>query len=369
MTRKGWCPGALRPMPAGDGLLLRVRPHGSRLDPAQVVGLAEIAEIFGNGQVDLGSRATLQLRGVGNEALPEVQRRLAALGLLDANPRREARRNFMVTPFWRAGDGTTDLVRGLEEALRDAPDLPPKFGFAIDTGSRAALQDASADLRIERAGDGLLLRADGMAWGERVTPGTVIPRLAEVLDWFAASGHGRMAQAIGEGLKPPLLEDAAPDRQGLRQDLLRAAPFLFAPFGAATAAALRDLAGHGLRLTPWRAVLPEGDLHSALWLTDPEAPLLRVSACTGAPGCSSASVATRALARQLAPHVPAGRHLHVSGCAKGCAHPDPAPVTLTGREGRFDLIRNGRAGDEPSRRGLTTTDIADMMRGHLGAQL
>ena len=43
MTRKGWCPGALRPMPAGDGLLLRVRPQGSRLDPAQVAGMAEIA--------------------------------------------------------------------------------------------------------------------------------------------------------------------------------------------------------------------------------------------------------------------------------------------------------------------------------------
>ena len=24
--RKGWCPGALRPMQSGDGLLLRVRP-------------------------------------------------------------------------------------------------------------------------------------------------------------------------------------------------------------------------------------------------------------------------------------------------------------------------------------------------------
>lgn len=367
MSRKGWCPGALRPMPAGDGLLLRVRPHRSRLDPGQGAGLAEISETFGNGQLDLGSRATLQLRGVREDALPEVQRRLAELGLLDADPRQEARRNIMVTPFWREGDGTLDLVRGLEAALRDAPDLPPKFGFAIDTASRAALQDASADMRIERAGGELLLRADGMALGERVSPEAVVSRIAEVLVWFAASGHRRMTQAIAAGLKPPLAEDAEPDRQLTRLGLLRAAPFLFAPFGATTAAALRDLSTHALRLTPWRAVLPEGDACSRSWRMDPDDPLLRVSACTGAPGCASASVETRALARQLAPHVPAGQHLHVSGCDKGCAHPAAADVTLTGRDGRFDLIRNGPAGGSPSLRGLTGTEIFDVMRGHLGA--
>lgn len=366
MTRKGWCPGALRPMPAGDGLLLRVRPHGSRLDPGQVAGLAEISGAFGNGQVDLGSRATLQLRGVREEALAEVQDRLAALGLLDGDPRQEARRNIMVTPFWRESDGTPDLVRALEEALRDAPDLPPKFGFAIDTGTRAALQDASADLRVERAGDGLLLRADGMALGERVTPETVASRIGDVVEWFAASGQGRMAQAVAAGLTPPLAEEAAPDHQAPRPELLCSAPFLFAPFGAATAAALSGLSGHGLRLTPWRAVLPEGDVDSASWLTDPDDPLLRVSACTGAPGCASASVETRALARQLAPWVLECRHLHVSGCAKGCAHPGPASVTLTGRDGRFDLIMNGPAGGRPALCGLTTTEILDVMRDDLG---
>ena len=29
---KGWCPGALRPMQSGDGLVVRVRPFGGRLE-------------------------------------------------------------------------------------------------------------------------------------------------------------------------------------------------------------------------------------------------------------------------------------------------------------------------------------------------
>ena len=369
MTPKGWCPGALRPMPAGDGLLLRIRPRGSRLDAGQVAVLAEISGIFGNGQVDLGSRATLQLRGIREETLPQVHRRLGTLGLLDGDPRLEARRNIMVTPFWRDGCGTQALGRELEAALRDAPDLPPKFGFAIDTGERPALQDASADIRIERAGGDLLLRAYGMARGERVSRGTVTPRVLDVLEWFAGTGHRRMAQAVAAGIQPPLHADAAPDRQAPLEAILRSAPFLFAPFGAATSAALSELAGHALRLTPWRAVLPERDVQGDLWLTDPDDPLLRVSACTGAPGCASASVVTRELARELARHVPMGRHLHVSGCAKGCAHPAPASVTLTGRDGFFDLIPDGPAGGEPALRRLPAASLPDVMRGHLGSQL
>ncbi len=58
----------------------------------------------------------------------------------------------------------------------------------------------------------------------------------------------------------------------------------------------------------------------------------RVIACTGAPGCLQASVETRALARALAPHVPGGM-LHVSGCAKGCAHPGAAPLMVTATPG------------------------------------
>ncbi|MEQ1672674.1 MAG: precorrin-3B synthase, partial [Hyphomicrobium sp.] len=40
---KGWCPGALRPMMSGDGLVVRVRPRAGRLTMAQALGIAQAA--------------------------------------------------------------------------------------------------------------------------------------------------------------------------------------------------------------------------------------------------------------------------------------------------------------------------------------
>jgi precorrin-3B synthase len=115
-----------------------------------------------------------------------------------------------------------------------------------------------------------------------------------------------------------------------------------------------------LRLTPWRMVLAEGPLPAdPALITDPADPLLRVVACPGAPACPQGQGTTRDLARGLAPRVPPGAVLHVSGCAKGCAHPAPADHVLTARAGLWDLARAARAGDPPSRAGLTPADLED----------
>jgi precorrin-3B synthase len=88
-------------------------------------------------------------------------------------------------------------------------------------------------------------------------------------------------------------------------------------------------------------------------ISGPGNPLLNVYACTGAPGCPQAHVATRALARRLAPALSGGATLHVCGCAKGCAHPGAAALTLVGEPGgTLALIRDGTAADPPRRRGL-----------------
>jgi precorrin-3B synthase len=74
-------------------------------------------------------------------------------------------------------------------------------------------------------------------------------------------------------------------------------------------------------------------------------------------------VDTHAAAGALA----ASRHegdplLHLSGCAKGCAHPGPAAITLVGENGRFALIRNGRPADAAVARNLTLAQSAALMQ-------
>ena len=40
---KGWCPGALRPMLSGDGLIVRIRPFCGAFSLEQARGLADLA--------------------------------------------------------------------------------------------------------------------------------------------------------------------------------------------------------------------------------------------------------------------------------------------------------------------------------------
>ena len=143
-------------------------------------------------------------------------------------------------------------------------------------------------------------------------------------------------------------------------------------FGQMQSATLEFLAecAAGLRLTPWRMIFAEGLCEMPEQdgiVSDADDPLLRVSACTGAPSCQAAHSETRALATTLAPHMPAQAHLHISGCAKGCAHPGAAAVTLVANANGFDLIRDGSTRDAPARRGLTRAHILADPRALLGA--
>ena len=150
------------------------------------------------------------------------------------------------------------------------------------------------------------------------------------------------------------------------------------PFGATNAETLDHLATVSqqfgdatLRITPWRAVLIAGvaaahapalsEAANGL-ITDPEDPRRQITACTGQPRCASATVDTRADAALLAAIRYPGR-VHVSGCAKGCAHPDPAPITLVGSRGTYGIVRNGRASDAPDEPGLTITQAARRLAG------
>lgn len=346
---KGWCPGAWRPMLSGDGLVVRVRPRGGRLASTQT--LAQAALRHGNGWIDLTSRANIQIRGVTENSHPALLEDLAAMGLLD-DPVTEARRNITHSPFAE--------TLALAEAItaQDLPVLPDKFGFLLDTGKARWLADTPGDIRIERGHNGLILRADGAATGMPVTEADAPQAAADLARWFLASGgaphgRGRMAAHIARTPLPATLSGDAPPAPAMPRPAPGMRPegaLVALEFGQMRAETLAEITAP-VRVTPWRMLLLETRTlpnHPDL-ITDPADPLLRVVACTGAPGCPQALAETRALARRLAPHVPPDALLHVSGCAKGCAHPMPAPLTLVATGTGFAMIRGGRASDPKTR--------------------
>lgn len=371
---QGWCPGALRPMLSGDGLVLRIRPPLGRLTQAQGQGIAELAERYAQPLLDLTSRANLQLRGIAEAHYPALLAGLRALGLIDTDINAESRRNLLVSPFWEAGDGTPALAQLLTEALAQptAPQLPAKFGFALDCGPNAVLRGCSADIRLERHAQGFLVYANGSTRGVVASVECAVAQAMELAHWFitaggAPLGHGRMAALVAHTPVPahlastpvPASHAACPPWGLVPQGCV--VGFEFGQMPVDTLRALSAL--NPLRITPWRSVLVEG-AQSVPAIPTPFTLIthkgdvrLRVSACTGAPGCTQAAAPTRELAHALAPLVPPSHRLHVSGCSKGCAHPHKA-LTLVATSTGFDLVQHGTAASPPDARNLNPAAIA-----------
>lgn len=397
-------------MASGDGLVVRVRPPQGRLTLHQALRLSRLAQVYGAGVLELSNRANVQLRGVQPEHHAALLRALAGCGLLDVDARSERLRNVVTDPLHQPGDGVQALGLALQQSLRIATDLdalPAKFGWVIDGGHTTWLQGVSADIRLTRSPGGTAptwqVRPDGLPWAlTAITPHDAVNAGLALARWFAQ----RCQQRKNQGLRPGRLADCAQEISNHLDTDAQAAPAAWppglpsgvtwgevtplqstgdaqpgwvsgvgwlvgAPLGRVSAAAwgrlARTLLQRGgidaLRVTPWRMVLIEcgADVHTLRsvwtdagldntthWVTHPSDSRLRVSACTGAPGCTQAHAATQALALACAPHVPEGAHLHVSGCAKGCARQAPATVTLRAEpahgEAIWAVVRQGTAG-------------------------
>ncbi|TPM06741.1 precorrin-3B synthase [Mesorhizobium sp. B2-3-7] len=111
-----------------------------------------------------------------------------------------------------------------------------------------------------------------------------------------------------------------------------------------------------IRLAPGRALLFLGQPPAANpslqqtaatlgFVTAPTDPRTRIAACPGAPACASGRIATRDIAEAIATENADSLDftLHVSGCAKGCAHPGPAALTVVGGENGAGLVVNATA--------------------------
>jgi precorrin-3B synthase len=142
------------------------------------------------------------------------------------------------------------------------------------------------------------------------------------------------------------------------------------PFGSMPAEAVIALAeaakAHGateLRPAPDHALLIPGLTREACaelqqtashqgFVTDPADPRLAMAACPGRLACASGRIATRDIATEFAASAPdlldGSFALHVSGCAKGCAHAGAAMLTLVGDDDGAALVVDGTAKSLPA---------------------
>ena len=410
---KGWCPGALRPMLSGDGLIVRVRPQSATLGLDELAVLVDAAGLFGNGHIDLTRRANLQIRGVSEATLPQLHEVIARLGLLDDSPDGEAVRNVMINPLAGIDPAEVLDVRSIGGELarllaseKSLWALPTKFGFIVDGGGILDLAEQRGDVRLAAIADGPnsavavgLEARGGVEWLGSIFPGAAAAAAIETglafIGVASREKRQRMRDLSDEGLASirsaigPRLDALRENPRNADAPLIKRAGLIelgagrlavgiAAPFGRVEADQFRMLAdamaAHGvkaIRLSPWRALYAEVPSEqsgqsilvvaaSVGLIVDPGDPLLQIEACPGAPGCQSTSLDTRGDGRRLAGLLPRFGFtgtIHVSGCAKGCAKSGTSDLVLVGAEGRYGLVRNGIAEDSPTRR-FSFSDLA-----------
>jgi precorrin-3B synthase len=382
--RRGWCPGTLRPMRTGDGLLVRLHPPRNALTPDALGTIAGLASRHGNGQIEISGRGHLQLRGLAEDSHPRLVAALLEAGLVDEAQGAGPNRLVLTSPLaGRAADELIDaaaLAQRLEQTGHAHPGLPAKFSIVVDGGGALALDGVAADIRLlALATDAIAIGLPGDLWLGPVRTAAASDQVAQLLRGFLARGAARMRDLDREALAGlaaagPLVVIPAPPRRpapacvGIAPEKDgRFAVLAGLVFGRADAAGLLQIARlareaqvEEIRPSPWRGLAFCGlrrdgalRLRAALagegLITAGGDPRLAVSACAGAPSCARGEAPALAdaarLAETLAPLLAQGLSLHVSGCAKSCARAGRAGLTLVGAAGVYDVVIGGGARD------------------------
>lgn len=366
--RRGACPSLDAPMQTGDGLLARLRVAGGRLAPAALHKLARIAGDFGNGAMEITARGNLQVRGLTAAGALPFARAVESVVAIE--------RGLVVETPPLAGDDPYEFAdpRPLATAIRNgstalARRLGPKVAVVVDGNGQVNLAGLKADIR--------LVAGDAESWiitvGEHCFGATTEPAQAALVVLALLADAGTEARAVdlpqiqvlagighfcSEAPAPSQPQTSAIGQLNLAES---GAIGLGLPFGSSPWEALAELAAiaprHGVsefRLGPHHTLLAMGARSSLLddpavgeFIADPTDPRRRVSACIGTEGCASGLIAARTVATRLAAVFDGDGQLHVAGCAKGCAHPRRAALTLVGRVDGYGLVLDGTAGDMP----------------------
>jgi precorrin-3B synthase len=280
----------------------------------------------------------------------------------------------------RTGTGVRWLVAVAGDRESAKPLALVDVGAARDI-TVAALRMVAEKGREARARDLSERQLNSLASWHSVTPPSVLPDISPARGEIGsfAGGSTLAPRVIGESgdegaISPQVGEMSGRTEGGAKEcqpvgffDLAAAGTALGIglPFGSMPAEKLIDLTQHALtlgvteiRLAPQRALLfiglPPAASHSLQQLaatlgfvTDAADPRTRIAACPGAPACTSGRIATRDIAEIIAAEngdmLDSSFTLHISGCAKGCAHPGATALTLVGGENGAGLVVDGTA--------------------------
>jgi precorrin-3B synthase len=390
------CPGLADPMETGDGFLARLVPTGETIALDAVESLCAAARAHGNGIIEITSRGSIQVRGLEPASIAAFANAVRTLAIAADGP------PVTVDPLAGLDPQTPIDACTLADALRTAlarasfaTQLGPKVSVLIDAGTTLHLDRLAADVRLRvestHAGERVHVALGGDAGG--ASPVGAVPLfmatevVLRVLETIAARGREARARDLIRS------EDLGAFRRSLAP-LVRTAPLppprppseaigvhalhdghmalgIGLAFGHTDADALeklidaaKTLGAVGLR-TAGRALIVIGlsphaasDLATTAgqfgFIVRADDPRRHIVACAGAPICRAAQIPSRALAPVIAQVASAlfdgSFVLHLSGCAKGCAHHANSALTIVGNDGGCDVVISGVAEDPPTAR-------------------
>jgi precorrin-3B synthase len=342
VTRADRCPGVLRPHPAQDGAVVRVRIPGGQTSGTALGRMSRIAQEFGSGDLQLTSRASLQLRGLPDPLPDGFIRAVREAGFLPSETH-ERVRNIVASPLTGISGGAVDvrpMVAILDAALCAAPrlaSLPGRFLFAVDDG-RGDVSGTPFDLgyRAVDHDQGWLL-IGGSGRGLPVSATDAVEMLLDLAHQFLEASQGSRGVWHVRDLAN-WATGIADVRAITLQHAMTGTP-LGAIAGAASVKVPLALLSPGqaetveacamgpVVITPSRGLVLPGaaryltDLAAAGLVDDPTSPWSAISACIGAPSCQQSLINTRAYATALAQSRSPLQRTHISGCERRCGAP------------------------------------------------
>ncbi len=336
------CPGVLRPHSAADGALIRIRVPGGQTTGTAIGRLSRIAQRFGSGDLQLTSRASLQIRGLADPVPDGLIRAVRESGFLPSQTH-ERVRNILASPLTGISGGRTDvrpLIASLDSGLNAEPrlaSLPSRFLFALDDG-RGDVTGMPFDLgyqAVDHHHGWVLLGGAGR--GLCVSARDAVPTLLELAhrfltasqefdhvwhvrdlaDW-ATTVPGVRAVKLSRGMTATPL-GAVAGAASVQVPLAMLTPAQSSTVEVCATGSVVITPSRGLVLSEAARRLPE--LAAVGLIDNPASPWSAISACVGAPSCASSLISTRAYATALAQSGSPLQRTHISGCERRCGAP------------------------------------------------